>query len=268
MDMGYGTADDPPPEQGDTTMFGAIEVRDGWNDAARPAGTGLLRACAVLGLALGLSACESSSRLGSLLPDNGYRTAPRPQAAPEPLVAAPSGDVDTSSLPPPPGAAAPGTDPGLRGSTLGPAPGSFGTQPGVGTAPGDPQYPGGQTSPQGTNPNLPNPNAPRTPQVATAPAPAAAPSRTALIGNWSVSESSGGRCRITLSSAPKLDLYGAGTSGCQSKELQRVNAWELAGSEVILYEPGGGVVARLRQSGGQTYNGAVAKSGAPVSLSK
>ena len=88
-----------------------------------------------------------------------------------------------------------------------------------------------------------------------------------MIGNWSVSEAQGSSCRITLSSAPKLDLYGAGTSGCQTKELQRVNAWELSGSELLLYEPGGGVVARLRQSSGG-YSGATARTGAPVSISK
>lgn len=204
-------------------------------------------------LALSLAACESSSRLGSLLPDSGYRAPPAPTAppaAPPPLTPAPSSSVESSSLPPPPGASA------------------------TGSAPIDPTLPApGQTSGVGNPPGAPGLNAPRNPPPQTATAPAvptapAAPSRTGLIGNWSVSESSGAKCRITLSSAPKLDLYGAGTSGCQSKELQRVNAWELAGSEVILYEPGGGVVARLRQAGGQSYSGATAKSGAPMTLSK
>jgi hypothetical protein len=81
-------------------------------------------------------------------------------------------------------------------------------------------------------------------------------------------ESAGNRCRITLSSAPKLDLYGAGTNGCKATELQRVNAWELSGSEVILYESGGAVVARLRQSGDGGFAGVSTRSGAPVSMSK
>lgn len=198
-------------------------------------------------LALSLAACESSSRLGSLLPDSGYRAPPAPTAPPPPLTPAPSSSVESSALPPPPGASS------------------------TGNAPIDPTLPApGQSAGVGTPPGAPGLNAPRTPptQTATAPAAPAAPTRTGLIGNWSVAESSGAKCRITLSSAPKLDLYGAGTSGCQSKELQRVNAWELAGSEVILYEPGGGVVARLRQAGGQSYSGATAKSGAPVTLSK
>jgi hypothetical protein len=214
---------------------------------------------ALVPVVLALGACESSSRLGSLLPDTGYRSAPAPQAAPAPLTPAPSSTVESSSLPPPPGASSAPIDP------LPSAP-----QGGVATAPGAPGLGTPQTGldPQsGLNPPA-APRAPAAPQVATAPAPVAAPNRTSLVGNWSVAESSGSKCRITLSSAPKLDLYGAGTSGCQTKELQRVNAWELTGSEVILYEPGGGVVARLRQSGAQSYNGATAKSGAPVSLSK
>lgn len=204
----------------------------------------------LLALASLLGACESSSRIGSLLPGDPIRSAPRQiSQAPAPLTPAPSSEVESSALPPPPGASTTSTLPPPQ-SAPGTAPGGVATAPGVPVAP---------------------PVAPPAPRIATAPvpaAPAAAPSRTALIGNWSVSEAAGARCKITLSSAPKLDLYGAGTSGCQNKELQRVNAWELAGSEVILYEPGGGVVARLRQAGGQGYAGATAKSGAPVSLSK
>lgn len=207
---------------------------------------------------LALGACESSSRLGSLLPDDGFRTSQRanPQA-PAPLTPAPAGDVESSALPPPSGenTAAlppPGQPPYYPGQASG----------GVATAPG--AFPSTQSpNVSGANPGLPPP------RTATAPVaqPAAPTSRTALIGNWSVSEAAGNRCRITLSSAPKLDLYGAGTSGCQNKDLQRVNAWELAGSEVILYEPGGGVVARLRQAG-SGYSGSTTKSGAPVTLSK
>lgn len=217
----------------------------------------LARGVMLAAFATMLSACESSSRLGSLLPDDTFRPAPRanPQA-PAPLTPAPSSEVESSALPPPPGAS---TTTALPPPGA-PAPATPATT-GVGTAPGVSL--GAPQTPPGT--------APAAPRVATAPTPAtpaAAPSRTGLVGNWSVSEAAGASCRITLSSAPKLDLYGAGTSGCQNKELQRVNAWELSGSEVILYEPGGGVVARLRQAGGQNYAGATAKSGAPVSISK
>jgi hypothetical protein len=212
---------------------------------------------------LALGACESSSRLGSLLPDDGFRTAQRANPpAPAPLTPAPTGEVESSALPPPGG----GTDAALSPPPAGQPPYYPGQAPNPGTvatAPG--AYPAAPPpNVAGANPGLP---APRNTASVGPTQPAAAPSRTALIGNWSVAEAAGNKCRITLSSAPKLDLYGAGTSGCQNKDLQRVNAWELAGSEVILYEPGGGVVARLRQSGGG-YAGSTTKSGAPVTLSK
>ena len=88
-----------------------------------------------------------------------------------------------------------------------------------------------------------------------------------MTGNWTARESSGGACKVTLSSVSKLDLYGASTSGCQSKDLQKVTAWELRGDDVFLYEPGGTVAARLKARGGQ-ISGTLSKSGAPVTLSK
>lgn len=211
----------------------------------------------VLPLALLLSACQSSSRFGTILPDDdGYRPPERQAAVPPPLTPAPSSEVESGDLPPPPG--------GAQTSQL-PPPSAYPGQPGSVTPPGAPIYPApGSAPPAGTNPGLPPP------RVATAPVPQAqapAPTVTAMIGNWQVSEAAGGRCRITLSSAPKLDLYGAATNGCQNKDLQRVNAWAVSGSEVILYEPAGGVVARLRQGAGG-YSGVTLKSGAPVSISK
>lgn len=203
-----------------------------------------------------LAACESSSRLGSLLPGEPYRPARNEiAAAPPPLTPAPAGEVESSALPPPPGANVATAPPPV--------------------APGEPFPPAtGTINPPQTPPQGPVPGANPANRVATAPvaptvnAAPSAPTRTGLIGNWSMRESNGASCRVTLSSAPKLDLYGAGTSGCQNRELQRINAWELAGSDVILYEPGGGVVARLRQAGQQNFSGATAKSGAPLTMSK
>ena len=225
--------------------------------AKRPVGNAAMVAMA----ALLLGGCESSSRLGSLMPGGGYRSpAQSSPAAPAPLTPAPAGEVESSALPPLPGS---GTTTSLPPPTGAPG---MNTSSGVATAPG---VPVAQPQNPVVSPSIP----PAPPQVANAtpplaPASSGPPTRTALIGNWSVSEANGARCKITLSSSPKLDLYGAGTSGCQNKELQRINAWELAGNEVILYEPGGGVVARLRGAGGQNYAGATAKSGAPVNMSK
>jgi hypothetical protein len=181
-----------------------------------------------------LAGCESSRRLGSLLP--GANAASQP--APPPLTAAPSGDVDTTVLPPP-------------------------NAPQQGALPGQiPQQPGSTVTAPG---NLPATGSQQ--QVASLPATPAAPTRTGVTGNWGLVEAAGTRCRLTLSSAPKLDLYGAGTTGCQAKELQRINAWELSGSEVILYEPGGEVAARLRQAG-SGFSGVSTKTGAPITISK
>jgi Protease inhibitor Inh len=99
------------------------------------------------------------------------------------------------------------------------------------------------------------------------PAASATPTRTSVTGNWTAKEAAGRSCRVTLSGTPTLDLYKASSSGCQSKELQRVTAWELRGDEVYLYEPGGGIAARLKKSG-NNFDGTAAKTGAPVTLSK
>jgi hypothetical protein len=88
-----------------------------------------------------------------------------------------------------------------------------------------------------------------------------------VTGNWTAREAAGGSCRVALSSVPTLDLYKASTAGCQTRELQRVNAWELRGDEVYLYEPGGGVAARLKQAG-RSFEGAAARTGAPITLTK
>lgn len=201
-----------------------------------------------------LVACDSSQRFGGY-GSSGSLARAEPAAPPPPLTAAPSlDDADTQTLPPPPGSGA------IAGTAPLPPPAPGGLTSGLPPAPGTSPAPGGVATAPG---NLP--------RVATAPvpsAPAAAPTRTGVTGNWSLTESAGNRCRITLSSAPKLDLYGAGTNGCKATELQRVNAWELSGSEVILYESGGAVVARLRQSGDGAFSGVSTRSGAPISMAK
>ncbi|MCA3565553.1 MAG: AprI/Inh family metalloprotease inhibitor [Methylocystis sp.] len=194
-------------------------------------------------LALALAGCDSSSRFSNfggrqtVLPDP-----PPPRA--QTFTPAPTERVDSSPLPPPGGGPAPGALPGPTGG---------------GTAsPGLP--PIGSSVPIEPDPPKPEPR----PAPPTA---AGAPTRTGVTGNWTAREATGGTCRITLSSIPTLDLYKASSSGCQSRELQRVSAWELRGEEVYLYEPGGGVAARLRQSG-RDFEGTAAKTGAPVTLTK
>ena len=66
-----------------------------------------------------------------------------------------------------------------------------------------------------------------------------------MVGNWSA-QTSGGSCRIQLSSSPSLDLYRASASGCSNQDLSKVNAWDYRDGEVYLYQTGGAVAARLR----------------------
>lgn len=116
------------------------------------------------------------------------------------------------------------------------------------------------------------PGSPRPVETMTpsAPAPAPAPqgnSRSTSVGAWTASEASGTSCRVQLSSAPALDLYKASASGCSNKDLARVTSWDFRDGEVYLYQPGGAVAARLRSSSG-TLQGVLAKSGAPLTLSR
>ncbi len=93
-------------------------------------------------------------------------------------------------------------------------------------------------------------------------------SRDGVVGNWTAQEATGGSCKVQLSSSPSLDLYRATASGCSNRDLQQVNAWDYRDGEVYLYQRGGSVVARLRVGGGGAMNGAIAKSGAALSLNR
>lgn len=184
---------------------------------------------ATLCTVLALGAC-SSARIGGFgsSPVRSAAAAPAPLTQ-EPVEAVPSGPVTSSPLPP------------LDGQPL----------PPVAAAPG---------SPAGTDvAGLP-------PVAATAPAPVAT-SRTAMVGNWTARDASGGTCRVQLSSAPALDLYRASASGCSNQDLSRINAWDYRDGEVYLYQTGGSVAARLRGSSG-SLSGVLAKSGAPLSMGR
>jgi hypothetical protein len=100
------------------------------------------------------------------------------------------------------------------------------------------------------------------PQRAAVPA-----GRSAVVGAWTAREATGSTCRVQLSSAPALDLYKASSAGCANRDLARVTAWDYRDGEVYLYQPGGTVAARLRSSGGG-MDGALAKSGAPLTLTR
>jgi hypothetical protein len=161
--------------------------------------------------------------------DPGTARLPAPLPAPDPIDPVPSGPVVAEPLPP------------ITGEPLPPPPGSAA---------------------------LPPPSASPTDIAALPPRPAPAPAgRSALVGGWTAREASGGSCRVQLSSTPALDLYRASTSGCANRDLARVSAWEYRDGEVYLYQPGGTVTARLRGSSG-SLDGVLAKSGAPLSLTR
>jgi hypothetical protein len=196
-----------------------------------------------------LAACESSSRFGNY----GSPSQPMAQRAPEPMIAAPTPRVESQPLGAPPGTeiSPQSGQVGMGGDPLNP---TVPLENGDIIAP----TPGGNSTPGSRVAALPRPE----------PAAPRAPTRNGVTGNWTLSEASGGRCKATLSSAPALDLYKASTSGCKSREMQRITAWELRGSDIYLYEQGGAVAAKLQQGGGNSFSGATAKSGAPVTLSK
>lgn len=219
----------------------------------------IIRAAALLPL-LALTACAGSQRFvggGSASP--AYQ-----QPALEPLPPVSSAPVTSQPLPPPGGypvASAPAPTTG----TLPPPQDPFYT-PNAGasaptTAPVQPQSGqdvptlrggGGQIATLGGAPS----------------ARGSVSSRDGVVGSWTAREATGGSCRVSLSSAPALDLYRASASGCTNKDLQKVNAWDYRNGEVYLYQQGGTVVARLRANDAGSMSGAVTKSGASLSLNR
>jgi hypothetical protein len=189
----------------------------------------LLSMAALLALTATLGACASSRLEGQ------GRGRPGPQAALEPAVPAmPSGPVTSAPLAPPPGASA--------------AP-SEETPPAVAVAPGTPVIADQPT------------------YVPPPPPPVVSSGRSAVVGSWTAKDATGATCRVSLSSAPALDLYKASAAGCANKDLAKVSAWDFRDGEVYLYQPGGTVTARLRQGGGG-LDGALSKSGAALALAR
>jgi hypothetical protein len=230
-----------------------------------------VRLLAVLGLALALGACAGTQRLAG-----PYGTARLD--GPGPAQAAQPGAVYNA----PPDAGSPGN-------------GAYATGPITSQElpPPEPRY-GAVPSPQTTYPTsqgaLPGPDplfspTPEQPPVRQTPTlsgggrvatlgetspsgPRPANSRDGLIGKWTAREANGTSCAVQLSSAPALDRYKATASSCANKDLQKATTWDYQDGEVYLYQPGGGVVARLKANDGSAMNGVVAKSGAGLSLSR
>ena len=185
---------------------------------------------AVLCLSAGLGACASTRF------DEPRTRAPRPQASLEAVPAFPSGSVSAAPLAPPPGVTA---------------------------SPDVPAPPGPQAAVSRPEPTvIPEPLAPPPPPP---PPPVTTSGRASVVGTWDAKDATGASCKVTLSSAPALDLYRATAAGCPNKDLARVSAWDFRDGEVYLYQQGGSVAARLRQGGG-ALDGALTKSGASLAL--
>ena len=179
-------------------------------------------------LAAGLGACASAR----FDPPRTRATAPRADFE-VPVEAIPSGTVTAAPLAPPPGATASpnAAPPGPQAALSPPAP----------TV-------------------IPEPVV-----VPPPPPPVVTSGRASVVGTWDAKDATGAGCKVTLSSAPALDLYKATAAGCPNKDLARVSAWDFRDGEVYLYQPGGTVAARLRQGGG-ALDGALTKSGASLAL--
>lgn len=232
----------------------------------------LLRATSLLPLVM-LTACAGSQRF-----TGGPGPVARAPVYNEPIQSAPpisSGSVTAEPLPPPGGyPAAPQGNYPAAGYPGGPPQGQGALPP-----PGDPFY-GPQGAAPGQQPveRVIEPTPQQRNQLANA-NPGAAPgggstrggavsSRDGVIGTWTAQEATGSSCKVQLSSSPSLDLYRATAAGCSNRDLQQVNAWDYRDGEVYLYQRGGSVVARLRVGSAGAMNGAIAKSGAGLSLSR
>jgi hypothetical protein len=234
---------------------------------AMPYARPLSRLTLILAMAAGLSACAGTSRF-----DGGFRPASQVSSGPvyqTPVTAglppASNAPVTAEPLPPVPGAPSQtattlqgGTAPGVSPQAdplFSPSPPPVAAQPQEPATLGG----GGRVATLGAGSGEGSQGGRRSGPVA---------SRDGVIGGWTAREATGGTCRVQLSSSPALDLYRASAGNCQNKELQKVTAWDFRDGEVYLYQPGGAVAARLRVNDGGSMSGAVARSGAGLSLSR
>lgn len=189
--------------------------------------------------ALAIAGCSSARFGGSGYGQMASNRPPPVQRPIEPEVqAVPSGSVSSEPLPPPSG--------------------GFGSPP--------PSQPSSNTvlADVPVMPGSPRPVETMTPTAVTPPA---GPSRSGTVGGYTARDATGATCRVSLSSTPALDLYRASSSGCANKDLAKVTSWDFRDGEVYLYQPGGSVAARLRGAGGE-LSGVLAKSGAPLTLTR
>jgi hypothetical protein len=134
---------------------------------------------------------------------------------PEPLQAAPSGQVTSNQLPPPSGPAS--TDPS--------------------------QFP---TAPQ-------NNQVASLPADGSAPATATDLTPSSVAGVWNANVS-GQNCKVATPQTKFGQGYRAGPLRCPAP-LDSVKSWNVAGKQLTLYDTDGGTLARLYSSGGEKFDG-------------
>lgn len=108
-------------------------------------------------------------------------------------------------------------------------------------------------------PNMPG-------QVAAIPSSAKVLSRTDLLGAWTLA-SGAEQCKLNINLTTWTGGYRASSRGCQSPDLQRINAWTLAGKQVVLLaEDGQTIVARLHSTSAGRFDGQAQQDGRAVSF--
>ncbi len=110
------------------------------------------------------------------------------------------------------------------------------------------------------------PAAPGANQVASIPSSAKVLSRTDLLGAWTLA-SGAEQCKLNINLTTWTGGYRASSRGCQSPDLQRINAWTLAGKQVVLLaEDGQTIVARLHSTSAGRFDGQATQDGRAVSF--
>ena len=90
-------------------------------------------------------------------------------------------------------------------------------------------------------------------------------SKNSLLGSWNVN-SGGTSCQMFLTLTKYGNSSRGGTRGC-TNELANMRAWDVSGSQVVIYNDNGDTIASLYSSGAERLNGQTT-GGAPVSLSR
>jgi hypothetical protein len=153
--------------------------------------------------------------------------------APAPLLAAPSGTVTGTPLPPPTGAE---TSPPVTSAPSGLAALDPSLQTGA--------LPPSQPIPVGDS------------QVG----------RTDLLGGWTIN-AAGSSCQLFMTLTTWAGGYRASTRGCGDPGLQTVSAWNMEGSQVQLLNDSGATVARLYPQSKTQFSGQT-EGGGPVTVSR